>query len=149
MKVIAVNKKAYFDYFVEERIECGIVLEGGEVKSIRAGNVSLKESFALLRGGELWLKNAHIAPYDKATAFTKHDSRRDRKLLATRGELNKLAGKVNQKGYTLMPLQMYFKGSMVKLEIGLCRGKQLHDKRRTIADRESERSAQRAIKEYN
>ena len=146
-KLIANNKKAYHDYFIEDTYEAGIVLEGSEVKSIRRGGVNLRDSFALVENGEVWLKNAHISPYEKSSAFNTHDAKRDRKLLLNRAEINKIVGKVKQKGYTLVPLKMYFRESLVKLELGLCRGKQTFDKRKSIAERDQKRSVERQLKE--
>lgn len=147
MKEIAVNRQARFEYFVEDTYEAGIVLEGSEVKSIRRGGVNLRDSFALVENGEVWLKNAHISPYEKNSAFNTHDAKRDRKLLLNRAEINKIVGKVKQKGYTLVPLRMYFRESLVKLELGLCRGKQTFDKRKSIAERDQKRSVERQLKE--
>jgi ssrA-binding protein len=147
MKEIAVNRQARFEYFVEDTYEAGIVLEGSEVKSIRRGGVNLRDSFALVENGEVWLKNAHISPYEKSSAFNTHDAKRDRKLLLNRAEINKIVGKVKQKGYTLVPLKMYFRESLVKLELGLCRGKQTFDKRKSIAERDQKRSVERQLKE--
>lgn len=148
MKEIAVNRQARFEYFVEDSFEAGIVLEGSEVKSIRKGGVNLRDSFALIENGEVWLKNAHISPYEKSSAFNTHDAKRDRKLLLNRAEINKIVGKVKQKGYTLVPLKLYFKESLIKLELGLCRGKQTFDKRKTVAERDQKRSIERQIKEF-
>ncbi len=148
MKQIAYNKYALYEYFVLEKYEAGIVLEGSEVKSLRAGNCNLKDSFCFLRGGELTLKNMHIPVYDKAGAFNSKDSKRDRKLLMHKREIAKLAGKINEKGYTLVPLSLYFSGSLVKVEIALCRGKQAYDKKRTIAERDQKRALDREIKQY-
>lgn len=147
MKEIAVNRQARFEYFVEDSFEAGIVLEGSEVKSIRRGGVNLRDSFALIENGEVWLKNAHISPYEKSSAFNTHDAKRDRKLLLNRDEINKIVGKVKQKGYTLVPLKLYFKESLIKLELGLCRGKQAFDKRKSIAERDLKRSVERQLKE--
>ncbi|MCD7728734.1 MAG: SsrA-binding protein SmpB [Clostridia bacterium] len=147
-KTIAVNRSAGFEYFIEEKFEAGIVLEGAEVKSLRKGNCSLKDSFCFLHGGEIFIKNMHIAVYDKAGAFNSRDSKRDRKLLLHKYETAKIAGKVNEKGMTLVPLSLYFSGSLVKAEIALCRGKQTYDKRRSIAERDRERDMQREIKNY-
>ena len=121
MKQIAYNKYALYEYFVIEKLEAGIALEGAEVKALRAGNCNLKDSFCLLRNGELTLKNMHIPVYDKAGAFSSKDSKRDRRLLLHRSELDKLAGKINEKGYTIVPLQLYFSGSLIKVEIALCK----------------------------
>lgn len=148
MKQIAYNKYALYEYFVLEKFEAGIVLEGAEVKALRAGNCNLKDSFCLLRGGELVLKNLHIPVYDKAGAFSSKDSKRDRKLLMHRRELDKLAGKINEKGFTIVPLSLYFSGSLVKAEIALCKGKQNYDKKRTIAERDQKRALDREIKNY-
>lgn len=147
MKQIAYNKYALYEYFVLEKYEAGIVLEGAEVKQLRAGNCNLKDSFCLLRNGEITLKNLHIPVYDKAGAFSTKDSKRDRKLLMHKNEIFKLAGKINEKGYTLVPLSMYFSGSLVKVEIALCKGKQNYDKKRTIAERDEKRALDRQIKE--
>ncbi len=148
MKQIAYNRYALYEYFVIEKFEAGIVLEGAEVKSLRAGNCNLKDSFCFLRNGELTLKNMHIPVYDKAGAFSTKDSKRDRKLLMHKRETDKLAGKINEKGFTLIPLSLYFSGSLVKVEIALCRGKQNFDKKRTIAERDRKRALDREIKNY-
>lgn len=147
MKTIAYNKYATFEYFILEKYEAGIVLEGAEVKSLRAGNCNLKDSFCFIRNGQLTLKNAHIAVYDKAGAFSTKDSKRDRKLLMHRAEIDRIVGKINEKGYTLVPLSIYFTGSLVKVEVALCRGKQNYDKKRTIADRDQKRALDRQLKE--
>lgn len=148
MKQIAYNKYATYEYLILEKYEAGIVLDGAEVKSLRAGNCNLKDSFCFLRGGELSVKNLHIAVYDKAGAFSAKDSKRDRKLLMHKAEIAKLAGKINEKGYTLVPLSLYFSGSLVKMEVALCKGKQSYDKKRTIAERDQKRAMERQIKEY-
>ena len=148
MKQIAYNKYALYEYFVIEKLEAGIALEGAEVKALRAGNCNLKDSFCLLRNGELTLKNMHIPVYDKAGAFSSKDSKRDRRLLLHRSELDRLAGKINEKGYTIVPLQLYFSGSLIKVEIALCKGKQNYDKKRTIAERDQKRALDRQLKEY-
>lgn len=148
MKQIAYNKYALYEYFVIEKYEAGIVLEGAEVKQLRAGNCNLKDSFCLLKNGELTLKNLHIPLYDKAGAFSSRDSKRDRKLLMHRRELDKLAGKINEKGFTVVPLALYFKESLIKVEIALCKGKQNYDKKRTIAERDQKRALDREIKNY-
>ena len=123
MKMIATNKSASFEYFIEEKYEAGIVLEGNEIKSLRAGNVNMNDSFCLLHGGEAYVKNMHVALYDKSDAFSTKNTRRDRKLLLHKSELAKIAGKVNRQGYTLVPLKLYFKDALVKMEIALCKGK--------------------------
>ncbi len=148
VKTIAYNKHALYEYFVVEKYEAGIVLEGSEVKSLRAGKCNLKDSFCMIKNGEITLKNAHIAVYDKAGAFSTRESKRDRKLLMHRREIDRLTGKINEKGFTLVPLSLYFSGSIVKAEIALCRGKKNYDKKRVIAERESERALRREIKDY-
>ena len=147
MKIIAVNKSASFEYFIEEKFEAGVVLGGAEVKSLRAGKASLSESFCELRRGEILLKNMHIALYDKSGAFSTRDSRKDRKLLLHKMEISKIAGKVNERGYTLVPLKVYFRDALVKVEIALCKGKHAYDKKRTLAERDEKRAMDRAAKE--
>ncbi len=146
-KIIATNKKAYHDYFVEDTYEAGIELVGSEVKSIRLGRVNMKDCFALVKNNEVFVYNMHISPYDKGSYFNE-EPRRTRKLLLNRPEINKLRGKVEQKGYTLVPTKLYFKGNFVKVELAVCKGKELHDKRQTIKDKENRIAAERAIKEY-
>ena len=146
MKIIATNKSASFEYFIEEKYEAGIVLEGNEIKSLRAGNVNINDSFCFVRGGEVSVKNMHIAFYEKSDGFSTKDTRRDRKLLLHNGEIAKIAGKINRQGYTLVPLKLYFKGSLVKIEIALCKGKHTYDKKKSIAERDIKRSADRDIK---
>mgnify|MGYP004452481409 FL=1 len=148
MKLIQDNKYARFEYYVENTYEAGISLDGGEVKSVRAGNVNLKDSFCLIANGEVFIKNMHIAVYDKAGSFNVKDSKRDRRLLLHKSEINRLIGKVNEKGYTLVPLKIYFKDSLIKVEIGLCKGKHTYDKKQVIKDRDLERNAKREIKNY-
>ena len=146
MKIIATNKTATFEYFIEERYEAGIVLEGNEIKSLRLGNVNMNDSFCFLREGEVSVKNMHIALYDKSDAFSTRDSRRDRKLLLHKSEIAKIAGKINRQGYTLVPLKLYFKDALVKMEVALCRGKHTYDKKQALADRDVKRSVDREIK---
>ena len=146
IKVIAQNKKAYHDYFVEERIECGIALFGTEVKSIRLGKVNLKESWAQIRKGEVWVEGMHISPYEQGNIYNR-DPLRDKKLLLHRSEIRKLDAQVMRQGYTLVPLELYLKDGRVKMELGVCRGKQVHDKRDTIAKRDSDRDIRRALRE--
>lgn len=148
MKTVANNKYATYEYFILEKFEAGIVLEGAEVKSLRAGNCNLKDSFCFIRDGQLTLKNAHIAVYDKAGAFSTRDSKRDRRLLMHRAEIDRIVGKINEKGYTLVPLSVYFSKSLVKVEVALCRGKQTYDKKRTVAERDRKRDLDRQLKEY-
>ena len=146
MKIISTNKSASFEYFIEEKYEAGIVLEGNEVKSLREGNVNMNDSFCFVRGNDVHVKNMHIAYYEKSDGFTKKDTRRDRKLLLHNGEIAKIAGKINRQGYTLVPLKLYFKGSLVKMEIALCKGKHSYDKKQSIAERDLKRAADREIK---
>ena len=144
-KLIAVNRKARHDYFVLETFETGIELAGTEVKSIRAGGVNLKDSWCTIDDGELFVKGMHISPYDKGNVFNR-DPFRVRKLLMHKREIMRLLGKVKQEGLTLGPLSLYFKKNHVKLEMGLCKGKQLHDKREDMARRDAAREIQRAMK---
>ncbi|MBP3291448.1 MAG: SsrA-binding protein SmpB [Clostridia bacterium] len=148
MKLIAENRKARHDYFVEDTYEAGIVLVGCEVKSIRQGQVNLRDSFAIIKNGEVFAVGMHIAPYQMGSYFN-HDPRRNRKLLLNKAEIRKLKAKVEQKGYTLVPLKIYFKDALVKVELGLCKGKETHDKRESIKRREEDRKIDRIKKEYN
>ena len=143
-KTIAQNLKAYHDFFVEEQYECGIALFGTEVKSIRLGKVNLKESWAQIRHGEIWVEGMHISPYEQGNIFNR-DPLRDKKLLLHKSEIRKLDSMVMRQGYTLVPLELYFRDGRVKVLLGLCRGKQLHDKRDSIAKRDSDREIQRAL----
>ena len=145
IKLVANNKKARHDYFIEQTYEAGISLAGTEVKSLRMGKCSLKESYIREQQGELWIYGMNISPYEKGNIFNK-DPLRPRKLLLHRYEINKIAGGVSQKGYTIVPLQIYFKGSLVKVEIGLARGKKLYDKREDMAKRDMQREAERDFK---
>ncbi|MBR2498646.1 MAG: SsrA-binding protein SmpB [Clostridia bacterium] len=147
-KTICSNRAAGHEYFILEKKEAGIVLEGGEVKSLRLGNVNLKDSFCVIHDGELFIKNMHIALYDKSGAFNTKDSRRDRKLLLHRDEIIKLGAKVAQKGLTLVPLRLYFKQSLIKMELGLCQGKHTYDKKRSIMEKDIKREKEREIKNY-
>lgn len=147
-KLIAQNKKAYHDYFIEQTYEAGIVLVGTEVKSIRQGAGSVKESFIKIKEGEAYIFNMHINPYDKGNIFNK-DPLRTRKLLLHKKEINKLIGETTQKGMTIVPLKVYIKGSLVKVEIGLARGKKLHDKRDDIAKKDVRRQNEREFKIKN
>ena len=148
IKLVANNKKAYHDYFIEEKYEAGIVLHGTEVKSIRMGKCSIKESFISIDKGELMIYGLHISPYEKGNIFNK-DPLRPKKLLVHKAEIGKLAGKIAQQGYTLVPLQVYFKGSLVKVEFGLAKGKKLYDKRQDIAKKDQRREAEREFKVRN
>ena len=145
-KLIANNKKAYHDFFIDDKYETGIELFGTEVKSIRMGKCSIKESFVRIENGEVYIYGMHINPYEKGNIFNK-DPLRVRKLLLHKTEINKLAAKIAEKGYTLVPLQVYFKGSLVKVEIGLARGKKLYDKRDDIAKKDQRREVEREFKQ--
>ncbi len=147
-KLIANNKKAYHDYFIEEKLEAGIALAGTEVKSLRMGKCSIKEAFIRIDHGEIVIYGMHISPYEKGNIFNK-DPLRPRKLLVHKSQINKLAGSIAVQGYTLMPLQVYFKGSLVKVEIGLAKGKKLYDKRADIAKKDQRREAEREYKIRN
>lgn len=147
-KLIANNKKAYHDYFIDETYEAGIELHGTEVKSMRMGKCSIKESFIRIENGEIYVYGMHVSPYEKGNIFNK-DPLRVKKLLMHKYEINKLAGKVAEKGYTLVPLQVYFKNGRVKTEIGLARGKKLYDKRQDIARKDQRRETEREFKVRN
>ena len=147
-KTIAQNKKARHEYFVIESFEAGIELVGTEVKSLRAGGVNLKDSWCSIENGELYVKQMHISPYDHGNLFNR-DPLRERRLLMHKREINRLFGLVKQKEYTLIPLSLYFKGSRVKMQLGLCKGKKLYDKREDAAKRDAKREIDRAIKERN
>lgn len=144
--IVATNRQAYHDYFVDETIEAGIVLTGTEVKSIREGKVNLRGAFARIKEGEVWLENVHIAEYEQGT-YMNHAPLRDRKLLMHRREIARLTQRIQAKGQTLVPLKLYFKDNHVKVELGLCRGKKLYDKREAIAERESQRELARITKQ--
>ena len=147
-KVISLNRSATHDYFIVDRYEAGIVLDGGEVKSLRAGNVNLKDSFCLVYNGELIIKNMHIAVYDKSGAFNVRDARRDRKLLLHKNEIIRLKQEVEKKGLTLIPLKLYFKQALIKMELGLCKGKHTYDKKRSLMEKDISREKEREIKNY-
>ncbi len=145
-KTITKNKKAYFEYFVIESFEAGIELSGTEVKSIRAGTVNLKEAWISIDDGEMLIKQMHISPYEQGNRFNKPPMR-NRKLLMHKKEIMRLFGTVKQEGYALVPLSLYFKGSLVKVQVGLCKGKKLYDKRESAAKRDAQRNIDRALKE--
>ncbi len=147
-KTIATNKKAFHDYFVEETLEAGIELCGTEVKSLRQGGVNLKDSWCGIDGGEILVNGMHISPYEKGNLFNR-DPLRSRRLLLHKREIMRLFGLMKQQGYTLIPLSVYFKRSLVKVQLGLCRGKKLYDKREDAARRDMKREADRALKERN
>ncbi len=148
MKLIANNKKAYHDYFVEEKYEAGLVLHGTEVKSLRQGKCSIKESFIRIENGEMFIYGMHISPYEKGNIFNK-DPLRPKKLLLHKREIMKLLGKIKEKGYTLVPLQVYFTSGRAKIEIGLAKGKKLYDKRDDIAKKDQRRESERDFKVKN
>ena len=142
---IAVNRRAFHDYFLDERLEAGLSLTGTEVKSLRAGRANLRDGFVRIDGREAWLENVHISPYEQG-GYVNHDPRRPRKLLLHGDEIATLNGKVRQRGYTLVPLRLYFRGNWAKVEVGLARGKKLYDKRQALAEREAQRQMERALK---
>lgn len=148
MKTLAENRKARHDYFIDETFEAGISLCGTEVKSIRKGAMNLKDSFVSFHGGEAFIKNMHVSPYEQGNIFNR-DPLRDRRLLLHKREINYLYGAVKQKGFSVIPLSVYLKDSLVKVQIGLCRGKKLYDKREDMAQRDAKRQMDRAIKEKN
>ncbi len=144
-KTITLNRRAYHDYNIEESIEAGIVLSGTEIKSLRAGKVSLPQSFAKLENGELWLFNSYIAPYEEGNRYN-HEPTRPRKLLLHRYEIDRLMGQAAKKGFTLVPLRLYLKKGLAKVELGLARGKKLYDKRQVLAQRQTDREIERTLK---
>ena len=146
IKPIAQNRKAFHDYFIEEKLECGVALFGTEVKSIRQGKVNLKESWAQIRKGEVWVEGMHISPYEQGNIYNR-DPLRAKKLLLHRSEIRKLDSLVMRQGFTLIPLELYFRDGRVKVQLGLCKGKQLHDKRDSMAKKDSDREIQRALRQ--
>ncbi|MBN2558924.1 MAG: SsrA-binding protein SmpB [Clostridia bacterium] len=148
IKMIAPNKKARHEYFLEEEFEAGISLAGTEVKSLRGGNVNFRDSYATIRNGEVFIVGLYISPYEKGNINNK-DPERDRKLLLHKAEIRKLIGKTEQKGYSLIPTKIYFKRNKVKIEIALAKGKKLYDKRHDIADKDAARAIDRKLKSYN
>ena len=145
-KVIATNRVANHEYYILDRYEAGIMLDGGEIKSVRGGNCNLKDSFCVFSGGEIFVKNMHISVYDKSGAFNTKNATRDRKLLLHKDEIVKLSSKVAEKGLTVVPLKMYFKDALVKMEIGLCQGKHTYDKRKTLMEKDILREKERYLK---
>jgi SsrA-binding protein len=145
MQIVCQNKKAYHDYSIEETLEAGIQLQGTEVKSLREGKANLRDSYVLLKNSEVFLLNCHISPYSHGNIMN-HEPLRTRKLLLHRKEIERLRGKAQQKGYAMIPLKIYFKGSFAKVEIGLAKGKKLYEKRETIKEREAKRTIERAMK---
>ena len=146
IKVIAQNKKARHDYFIEQTMESGVVLSGTEVKSIRLGKVNLKDSYAAIKNGELFIVGMHVSPYEKGNIYNK-DPERERKLLLHKHEINRLTGLIQQKGLTLVPLKLYFKRGKVKIELGVAKGKKIYDKRNDIAERDAKREIDRKLKD--
>ncbi|MBO7288623.1 MAG: SsrA-binding protein SmpB [Clostridia bacterium] len=146
VKLIAQNKKAFHDYFIEEKYECGIELVGTEVKSLRLGQVNIKDSYASIENGEVWLKGMHISPYEKGNIFNR-DPLRERKLLMHKYEIRKLIGKLKEQGYSLVPTKIYLNGQRIKIEIGLAKGKKSYDKRQSIAEASAKREIERKLKE--
>jgi len=146
IKTISQNKKAYHDFFIEEKYECGIELVGTEVKSLRLGQVNIKDSYASIENGEVWLKNMHISPYEKGNIFNK-DPLRERRLLLHKYEIRKLIGKLKEQGMSLVPTSLYFKGQHIKVELGLAKGKKNYDKRQSIAEASAKRDIERKLKE--
>ena len=148
MKLVANNKKAYHDYFINEKYEAGLVLHGTEVKSLRLGKCSVKEAFVRIENSEVWIYGMHISPYEKGNIFNR-DPLRPKKLLMHKDEIRKLTGKISEKGFTIVPLQVYFKDGRAKIEIGLARGKKLYDKRQDIAKKDQRREAEKEFKVKN
>jgi len=148
IKVVSENRKAFHDYFIEDRVEAGIILTGTEIKSIRNGKVNLKDSYARLNNGEVWVYQMHISPYEQGNRYN-HDPLRPRKLLLHRAEINKLVGKIQLQGLTLIPIKIYLKKSMAKVELAVCQGKKNYDKRQVLAEREGKREIERALKDRN
>lgn len=143
---IASNRKAYHDYFIDESYETGVVLTGSEIKSIRNGRVNLRGGYAQIKNGEIWMHDVHISPYEQSGILFNHEPTRPRKLLLHRREIERLRGHLNQQGLTLVPLRMYFKGRVAKVELGLARGKKTYDKRDAIAERDAKRQIERAMR---
>ena len=144
-KSLVTNRRARREYFIEESLEAGLALTGSEIKSVRTGRANLQDRYVTIRDGEAWMLNCHIAPYKQASQ-DKHEPKRDRKLLLHRREINRLAGRVQAKGYTIIPLRLYLKNNLAKVEIGLARGKKLYDKRADLAKRQAERDIERALR---
>jgi SsrA-binding protein len=148
MKVICENREARHEYFIIDTYEAGISLDGGEVKSVRLGNVNLNDSFCSISNGNLFIKNMHISVYDKSGAYNIRDAKRDRRVLMHKSEIRRLFQKSSEKGLTVVPLKLYFKDALIKVEIGLCKGKHTYDKKQTLMDRDIKRSMEREIKKY-
>ena len=148
MKVICENREVRHEYFIIDTFEAGISLDGGEVKSIRLGNVNLKDSFCAISNSSMFLKNMHVSVYDKSGAYNVREAKRDRRLLLHKCEIRRLLAKSSEKGFTIVPLKLYFKDALIKVEIGLCKGKHTFDKKQTLMDRDRKREMEREIKKY-
>jgi SsrA-binding protein len=148
IKIVSENRKAFHDYFIDDRVEAGIILTGTEIKSIRNGKVNLKDSYARIKDGEVWVYQMHISTYEQGNRFN-HDPLRPRKLLLHRSEINKLVGKIQLQGLTLLPIKMYLKNGMAKVELAVGQGKKNYDKRQVLAEREGKRDIERALRERN
>ena len=148
MKILTENREARHEYFIIDSYEAGISLDGGEVKSIRLGNVNLKDSFCSIGNGSVFIKNMHVSVYDKSGAYNVREAKRDRRLLLHKSEIRKLLSKSSEKGFTLVPLKLYFKDSLIKVELGLCKGKHTFDKKQTLLERDTKRAMERDIKGY-
>jgi len=146
MKTITENRQVRHEYFIEDTYEAGMCLEGGEVKSIRAGSVNLKDSFCYIKNMEVFVKNMHVAVYDKSGAFNTRDAKRDRKLLLNKREILKIKSMAEQKGYALVPVRLYYKDALIKMELGVCRGKHTFDKKETLKEKDIKRSAEREMR---
>lgn len=148
MKIICENREARHEYFIIDTYEAGISLDGGEVKSIRLGNVNLKDSFCSISGSNIFIKNMHISVYDKSGAYNIKEAKRDRRLLMHKSEIRKLITKTSEKGFTVVPLKLYFKDSLIKVEVGLCKGKHTFDKKQALMDKDIQRAMERDMKKY-
>ncbi len=148
MKVICENREARHEYFIIDTYEAGISLDGGEVKSIRLGNVNLTDSYCAISNGSMFIKNMHISVYDKSGAYNVREAKRDRRLLLHKSQIRKLLQKSSEKGYTIVPLKLYFKDALIKVEVGLCKGKHTFDKKQTLMDKDIKRAMEREIKKY-
>lgn len=148
MKIICENREARHEYFILETYEAGISLDGGEVKSIRLGNVNLKDSFCAIAGGSVFIKNMHVSVYDKSGAYNVREAKRDRRLLMHKSEIRKLNAKIREKGFTLVPLKLYFKESLIKIELALCKGKHTFDKKQALMEKDLKRASERDVKNY-
>ncbi len=148
MKIICENREARHEYFILETYEAGISLDGGEVKSIRLGNVNLKDSFCAIGNGSVFIKNMHVSVYDKSGAYNVREAKRDRRLLMHKSEIRKLNSKIREKGFTLVPLKLYFKDALIKIELALCKGKHTFDKKQALMEKDLKRASERDVKNY-